>query len=155
MDNYNGGSTYITTFDNWPQAWKLCLCRPLCISLGISVGWRTGTYHFQGRYLNLEKELTSAPLLTLEGEQTLACPIILNFCSSTGHSGALYFLDQFEQFRHITVFMVISAPSILANILTPPQIKQRAHLNLDNSSLNKCPKPSWQVLTPPPRAMPR
>ena len=30
-----------------------------------------------------------------------------------------------------------------------------AHLNLDNSSLNKCPKPSGQACRPPPQAMPK
>ena len=52
-------------------------------SLGISVGWRTGTSHFQCGFLNLEGELISAHLPTLEGEQIFACPITLNFCNST------------------------------------------------------------------------
>ena len=31
----------------------------------------------------------------------------------------------------------------------PPQKQGNAHLNLDNSSLNKCPKPSGQAFRPP------
>ena len=34
--------------------------------------------------------------------------------------------------------------TILASFLTP-QNQANAHLNLDNSPLNKCPKPSWQA----------
>ena len=34
--------------------------------------------------------------------------------------------------------------TILASILTPHN-HANAHFNLDNSSLNKCPKPSWQA----------
>ena len=47
-------------------------------------------------------------------------------------------------------FHCISAPNHPGKHFDPPTIKQIAHLNLDNSSLNKCPKPSWQALRPPP-----
>ena len=49
-------------------------------------------------------------------------------------------------------FHCISAPNHPGKHFDPPTIKQIAHLNLDNSSLNKCPKPSWQAFRPPPHA---
>ena len=44
--------------------------------------------------------------------------------------------------------------TILASFLTP-QNQANAHLNLDNSPLNKCPKPSWQGFRPPPPHPPK
>ena len=47
-------------------------------------------------------------------------------------------------------FHCTSAPNHPCKHFDPPQNQAYVHLNLDNSSLNKRPKPSWQALRPPP-----
>ena len=49
-------------------------------------------------------------------------------------------------------FYCISAPNHRGKHFDPPppHNQANAHLNLDNSSLNKCPKPSWQAIRPLP-----
>ena len=67
-----------------------------------------------------------------------------------GHffSGAI--LPFYHFYHFVYHFLWISAPNHPGKGLDPPQNQANARLNLENSSLKKCPKPSGQGFRPPP-----
>ena len=68
---------------------------------------------------------------------------------SNGHSGALYFRADLSKCHLNSNFHCISAPNRPGKGSDPPN-QANAPLNMDNSSRNKCPKPSGQRSRPPP-----
>ena len=56
-------------------------------------------------------------------------------------------MGQVESVFHCILWIKVPQ-TILARVQTP-QKETNTPLSLDNSSLNKCPKPSWQAFRPP------